>query len=361
MKIVMKHVLLGALEKTIEFFPDVEVLNLLKTASISEEEVPYYYEICRKAGHKECSQFLHERKELREKFYFLGDFYPECLESRRFELLAYPRFETKKLSFKEVIQKNFVHSNWTIKPLGQKTKKFGVTFLNNLFELYQMNDLAETMFWMEKFYNLDHTKELPDRISYAARRFHLLMDRYTEKRFFDLLFTIDMTDTGDIRLMLKRLAELSPDEQKAALPRKPKSMKEIHDALSIKILEIKEQCRPLEQEIDFLDGKIIKDFVIEVPKTSYDLRDTSKDLKHCVHTYTGFIKQRECQILNLKKDGLRIFTIELKKRNGKYRVTQFKGAGNENSMEGPDGVEYVQALESLCEKGLEIKALPLTT
>ena len=127
-------------------------------------------------------------------------------------------------------------------------------------------------------------------------------------------------------------------------------VRDIHDEISRRTRKLKRNIRPLHQEIIFLDGVSFNDFTIEVPKDTADLINTSDEMNHCVHGYDERVIRKKCQIINLKKDNKRIYTIELVPKGGIYQIDQFKGYNNESSMEGPSGYKYQRELIHLITK-----------
>lgn len=122
------------------------------------------------------------------------------------------------------------------------------------------------------------------------------------------------------------------------MPKKPKSLRKLHDYLSKALIPHTKKGIPLNQELEFLDGMVVEGFTIEVPKMSNDLIETSIELEHCVHTYKDRVRNGFCNVINLKKEGRRVYTLKIEKEeDGLHLVSQFKGHQNEDSMEGPSG------------------------
>ena len=93
---------------------------------------------------------------------------------------------------------------------------------------------------------------------------------------------------------------------------------------------------------------MIDEYEIDVPKTAHDLIETSAELNHCVHSYANRIKKKKCQIINLKRDRNRVYTIEVVKNRDGFEIKQFRGKFNENSMEGFDGEKLRMEIIKLC-------------
>ena len=70
-------------------------------------------------------------------------------------------------------------------------------------------------------------------------------------------------------------------------------------------------------------------------------------MHHCVGFYSERVIKKECFILNLKKENLLYYTLELKKSQGIYTITQFKGKHNSSLLEGPKGEHLREAILKL--------------
>ena len=342
----MKNAILGLLEKTIDQLPSDQIVNLAQSLELSSVEWKIFYEFIRKQGCKEAFIILHQKPQIRTSFQFLGEQYERWLNEGKYEHLSMPHFSTHSENFKGVLRtiaRRSYQLNDRIMKL--KTEQYGVRFLNNMYELSNIFRETDPSPYIDQLYHLDHSKELVPRVSDMARGYPILLIHYSVKRFFRLLLSIDESTSGDVRLMLRELSGLTLEEQKTILPRKPRTMRELHDSLDRELLKRKsDPTVPLEQSISAINGMKCGEYLIEVPATAGDLQATSIELKHCVHTYAKRVREKECQILNLVQDGSRKYTVELRAQPDGFSIEQFKGPRNESTMEGEQGKVLRQQL-----------------
>ena len=345
----MRHIFLGVLEKTIKHLPEVQVEALAKSMELHGGELHLFYDLVRKENNKAALYALHRKFEIQNMFEFLGPLYREWLSEGRFEMLPLPYFPILKNNFQGVVTNLSARKHrLSLKLMGQNTEKYGVRFLNNMFELLKTMKGVDSSSYIDHIYNLDHTQELAQRVSDRARDYPILLNHYSIRRYFKLLLTFDDELAMDVRSMLRDLADLTFEEQSAILPKKPRSLYELHNVLDREFLKRKSDPNiELQQSINLIHGYKCGDFEIEVPKTSGDLQDTSYELRHCVHTYVERVRKRECQILNLKRHGMRAYTVEVRAKSNGFKIEQFKGRLNDRTMEGPKGEKLRQELYAI--------------
>ena len=112
----------------------------------------------------------------------------------------------------------------------------------------------------------------------------------------------------------------------------PDSLKKAHDLLSMYILRQKENSEDQSfssmnekwKKLNYADEK----FCISMPASSAELNLESKELGHCVHTYSGYIRDEHCVILFLRRanePNKPFFTIEFDCHD---RLVQIRGKAN---------------------------------
>ena len=292
-------------------------------------------------GEKEYSTIksLIQESFIRSDFRFLRDYLKEWIESDRPYLLALPYFNTDQEDFRGVVEKltKKRFSKGILRIFWEKVKKYGVTFLNNYYELTPfMDDLGITH---DELLSLDHSIILQRDLKLRLQGIMGVLKHYSHYRKMILLRAADESMRADIARMWDQFNLDNDPEVKEILPKKPRDLKTVHDKLSTHLRLRSIPDTHLNQDINFLHGLPAGEFIIDVPKTSHDLIRTSDELKHCVFSYENSVQKKQCQILNLLKGGAKVYTIELKGNLGDYIISQFKGIQNEKSMEGPDGSE----------------------
>jgi|GEM_PF-1156885 len=324
----MKHVSYGFLGTILTPNNGKNFLNLLPTLTVSPQNTREAYRV---AQENNCIEILDELVKdytIREDFKFLGEFYDKCIEKKKYALLPPPAFSTAGEEFKGVVKKlteDQFHRGM-LKKFGVCTDKYGVIFLNNVFLLKRILQKEKRI--MDDLINLDHSLPLKGAVVYGLANSQIFLNHYPLKRLMSLLVTANENEVIDTNYMITN----HPNQEELInfFPRKPKDFKEAHDAISTGIRKLTLENVPLEQELYYIHGKEIDDFIIEVPKWSHDLIKTSIELNHCVHSYTDRIRKKQCQVINLKRKGERIYTIELSKVNDFYEIIQFKGKFNKD-------------------------------
>ena len=117
----------------------------------------------------------------------------------------------------------------------------------------------------------------------------------------------------------------------------PDSLKKAHDLVSMYILRKKENTDSESfssmnekwKKLNYADEK----FCISLPASSADLNLESKELGHCVHTYSSYIRNEHCVILFLRKANepdKPFFTMEFDCHD---RLVQVRGKSNREIMD----------------------------
>src|SRR5690606_27442046 len=119
-------------------------------------------------------------------------------------------------------------------------------------------------------------------------------------------------------------------------------MKRYYNLFQIKSNETHlEINRKLNQDISFLHGLKLIDFMMEVPADVNELIETSQDMHHYMYRYVDLILSKKYQIVNLIKDGKRHYTVVVKICQNKISIVEFKGRYNDDSWETSDeGFSY---------------------
>lgn len=150
---------------------------------------------------------------------------------------------------------------------------------------------------------------------------------YGDDRTTKLLLNDNFSSLGDIIYMIN---DIESKRELDFLPKKPKSLKEIHDSLSRMYLKLEIPDYNLEQREDILilDNKKIDDnMIIRVPKTHYDLIDLGEDLSFCIGNgdYSREVKEGRCSIVSIYKDNKPLYGIQFTR----YAINQAYGFDNE--------------------------------
>lgn len=278
-------------------------------------------------------------------FHFLGPYFQEFREKEAYDCLPLPIFPFCE-DFKKVVEVIEGNAAPYIRRYRIKTKDHGIRFLNNMYFLRKFYSQEEAS--TDSLLALDHSRTINIETALILKDYKRLFYIYPLKRMFQLVtLKEDPMFVVDISYMFRVYSEVTDVVLRQILPKKPKCFRQIHDPLSMYTFQLKLKNRQLMQDISSLDGKELLDFTIEVPADSHTLLATTKELKHCVHSYSSRVINKECQILNLIKESKRVYTIELRKNEFGYKIIQFKGYANEKTMEDDPGKPYHQELMRL--------------
>lgn len=343
----LRYSLLGF---AVEGLPSSRINELVWGMSLSAQDKRMVYQGAWENKKYEVMEELSREYVVRSSFHCVNEIFQQKAQSKLFHQLPILAFGTDGESFQEIVMKltRSKYRRGLLKGFGKLTSEFGTVFLNNIHGLTKIYPMDKINF--DRLLNLDHNQGLlPQMAQQVDGRLKLVLGHYTLERMFKVLCQSNPNLVADIDRMLD-MPEFTQEVVSRMLPTKPKSLREIHDAVSKATLRTKKINRVLDQEISYLHGEVLIDYIIEVPSESYDLISTSEELSHCVHGYDKAIVRRESQVLNLVKDQRRHYTIELKPVGSSYRVVQFRGKCNESSMEGPAGHRYVSELMKILKK-----------
>ena len=335
----MKHISYGLLGSTIKFMSSSSIIEMLTNMSCDHNHERLIYEQVWEGNKIEPLIILSEKYAIQSEFRFMGDFHRKCIAEKKFHLLPLPAFSTDREDFKGVVEKitRKRFKPGLVKKFGEPTNHYGVVFLNNVFYLDQL--FIDLDLNLDKVVVLDHSKAISPRVIEPMLKIQFILTHYPLPRVLALLAGANENYIIDTATMVKN-SSFTKEEICSCLPKKPKSFNEIHDAISLFLLKEKKKNLPLNQELAFLNKEVLFDYVIEVPSESFDLINTSAELRHCVHGFVDSVRRKECHIINLQKNHKRVYTIELRKTGSSYSIVQFRGLSNEKSMEGSAGEKY---------------------
>jgi len=252
-------------------------------------------------------------------------------------------------SYDEIIQilfpQSFVSS--IRKRLGMKIKQHGTVIINNLFYLKSLVSLDNNI---DLVLSLDHSKILKNSHDiFSNYPTSWLLENYSLKKVFHFLsVTQDQEFFEDIFRMVRTLSQngMSHREFKEMIGNDLFLPLSLHQKLIERITDLEYiKCdMNLNQNLLYLDGQKIFEYVISVPKTAKDLILTGRVLKHCVGSYIEEVIRKSTQIINLKLDGELKYTLEIRFIGTKAKIVQFKGRYNSNEMEKLEGEKYRQEI-----------------
>jgi hypothetical protein len=170
------------------------------------------------------------------------------------------------------------------------------------------------------------------KISITKKFIFKLLKNYPEKRVLDLIFEDSqyIVDTMSMFNQLEKHCERDGKDYFSYLPKKPKSMKEIHDKVNKVLIKAGIENFSLEQREDVLkmDNKIILDgkAVIRVPVTHYDLVDLGEDLNFCIGngTYSYEVRNGRSSIVAIYSNNKPMYGVQFTR----YSLKQAYGFGN---------------------------------
>ncbi len=172
----------------------------------------------------------------------------------------------------------------------------------------------------------------------------LMRKHYNDKRIITLLWGAESEFLKDTVTMMERIYKAHPTM--AYLPKKPKNLRQVHDACVRALPKINQSDFDLGQREDILmlDNKALNDeLVIRVPKTHFDLVDLGEALSFCIGNgyYSNKVKNKECSIVGIfDKKGPR-FGVEFTR----YALNQAHGFANKQEFR-PDR-EIMKLLENV--------------
>ncbi len=293
---------------------------------------------------------LFNEKSVRTKFKFMDDSIPYFVENDKiFSLqLLFPPLIDK--TYEEILQEIFGDDKFKLyrKRVGVALKKFGTNLLNNI---YILSLLVDIHVLIDKILELDHNQAIDEQVLTKLKlpEFNLewLLSNYKISRVFKVLLTYEdeyYTDSLRIINMIKNIeGEGYKEVVMKYIGKKPISFHDIHARLLPKSCEVENNhlsSMSLRQDIEELDGDLLYEYTISIPKTGKDLLMTGAVLRHCVGSYIDAVVSKECLIINLSLENKLVFTVELVLRNKRYHISQFRGYRNSSKYEGEDGAKY---------------------
>jgi len=295
-----------------------------------------------------------KNEHLIKEFSFLGPTLEYFLSREEYSKLMPLYFKRLDFSYESVLEEIFrtPHIHSYKKRFGLAIKKYGTNVINNAWILKTFVDLPLTL---DQFLALDQSILLPDEVislnSNELEFLKLILDLVSLQKKIKLLTFFKRDDFIDIKRMFDLLVEhnsidLITNKLKNEL-RVTSSFEELHEYFVTETFELENTIYSktiLNQEVLFLQGLDLLDLKIEVPITGQDLMYTGKIMHHCVGSYVPSVAKGHTQIINLTRNGKIYFTLELKKDNGRYEVTQFKGKYNSSTYEGALGDTYREEL-----------------
>ena len=219
-----------------------------------------------------------------------------------------------------------------------------------LFEFDATSDSCETLQRLNEF---DKRVDLEALKAYCSREIYFNLysaekvmseNKFNFKQIVDYLFSVQ-EEQGFIpnqaidtwRDYLSMFEEFYGYRPKKKEDKYPDSLKKAHDLVSMYILRKKENTDSESfssmnekwKKLNYADEK----FCISLPASSADLNLESKELGHCVHTYSSYIRNEHCVILFLRKANepdKPFFTMEFDCHD---RLVQVRGKSNREIMD----------------------------
>ena len=219
-----------------------------------------------------------------------------------------------------------------------------------LFKFDATSDSCETL---QRLNEYDKNVDLEALKSYCDRDIYFNLysaekvmseNKFSFKQIVDYLFSVQ-EEQGFIpnqaidtwRDYLSMFEEFYGYRPKKKEDKYPDSLKKAHDLVSMYILRKKENTDSESfssmnekwKKLNYADEK----FCISLPASSADLNLESKELGHCVHTYSSYIRNEHCVILFLRKANepdKPFFTMEFDCHD---RLVQVRGKSNREIMD----------------------------
>lgn len=191
----------------------------------------------------------------------------------------------------------------------------------------------------------------------------LLLEHMSTDRLLKLIWSHngDLELLSDTILMMKKVKTQDKELWTKYLPKKIKSIRQIHDMSSRIIERFSEGDFDLNQREDILklDNKTLgDDLTIRVPETHFDLVKLGESLSFCIGNgyYSTKVKNKKSSIISIFRDKKPVYAIEF----SRYHILQAHGWGNRTDFEPPKSV--LLSLEKLIIKQPECPDdfLPIT-
>ena len=301
----------------------------------------------------ETLKALFEVESFRIHYTFLGSLLDEFLNQKRFHLLDFPfslkaPYDFDSLLF-QIIKKDKSHPYK--KHLGLLLHRYGTRSANNLIIL---SHFTRGLLNTDKAMNLKHKKKISSECFLSLSKeetplLRMISESSPPARRFKILISFKTSTHIDIIKMITLLSKYYPlNELLALFKSPPHSFSDIHETLLSLIMALDQHSNdaPLNQRLQFLDGKQILEYRVSVPKQRSDLLLTGKIMHHCVGSYIVDVEKNISNIINLLKNDEIIFTVELIFSSGSWHINQMKGKYNSSEFEGPLGGPLRKALLS---------------
>lgn len=153
----MKHISKGLFWNSLDTLPTDRVFSLLPDLNAGANEIKFLYDRAWIKKDIQTIESLIWEYSVSAEFRFIKGFYEKNVESKNYEKLAMPYFNTDQEDFRGVVQK-LTQTRFTkglIKVFGQKVELYGVTFLNNYYELIPV--MEELNITHDEILGLDHS------------------------------------------------------------------------------------------------------------------------------------------------------------------------------------------------------------
>lgn len=200
---------------------------------------------------------------------------------------------------------------------------------------------------------------LEETLALRVKDIALLRRYYNDDRIFKLLTGPKMQALRDTTDMMEHIIQRKPDM--AYLPKKPKTLTQLHDCAVRALPKLNQDDFPLNQREDIvvLDGKPFDDtLTIKVPKTHYDMIDLGEALSFCIGngSYSRNVANRKSSVIALFEGGQPRYGIQF----SRYRILEAQGFGNQRRNRPTP--EMLKALQGILLKAPDLPSdfLPIT-
>ena len=176
--------------------------------------------------------------------------------------------------------------------------------------------------------NLTEKTQLIRTSRLTHKSIDLLRGRYSDSRIAKIIFSPALEFLTDTVNMLEAIKRHGKDL--GFLPKKPKSLKDLHDSAQRFMSKLGQTDFSLNQREDVLlyDNKKISgtDYIIRVPKTHYDLIDLGEALSFCIGngSYSNDVRDGNCSIVGIFDKKGPVYGIQF----SRYRILEAQGFGN---------------------------------
>jgi hypothetical protein len=170
---------------------------------------------------------------------------------------------------------------------------------------------------------------LLDQGLYTQVSFKRLLSCYNERRLVELLFSQHIVFLEDTDCMLRGLLEKGATFE--FMPKKPKKLQQVHDALSRQAKKYSGGNYDLDQREDVIKldkADLLDDMTIRVPRTHYDLVDLGDALNFCIGNgyYSRQVRDRKNSIVAVYDAKGAKYGVQFTR----YTIKSAYGFGNED-------------------------------